>query len=185
MARLENCDLPIFNFEKNLLNRVVILYCKKKKKEEKNACKILIIRYNLSLQVQNKIRWMYLYPDASLNSIDYFTRYRIQIENNNNCVPFLAGWRGLKEKSILQSIQTLWYCITFVTLLRNLIVRIIDQFSRIKIRVENLFFFLFICESFLFSRIVRKKKKKLREEKIYDRNILIFFFFFCYAREIR
>lgn len=137
---LENCDLSTFNFGKNLLNRVVILYCKKKK-EEKNACKILIIRYNLSLQVQNKIRQMYLYPDASLNSIDYFTRYRIQIENNNNCVPFLAGWRGLKEKSILQSIQTLWYCITFVTLLRNLIVRIIDQFSRIKIRVENLFFF--------------------------------------------
>lgn len=127
---------------------------------------------------------MYLYPDASLNSIDYFTRYRIQIENNNNCVPFLAGWRGLKEKSILQSIQTLWYCITFVTLLRNLIVRIIDQFSRIKIRVENLFFFLFICESFLFSRIVRKKKKKkLREEKIYDRNILIFFFFFFFVTQ--
>lgn len=119
----------------------LLFYIVKKKKEEKNACKILIIRYNLSLQVQNKIRQMYLYPDASLNSIDYFTRYRIQIENNNNCVPFLAGWRGLKEKSILQSIQTLWYCITFVTLLRNLIVRIIDQFSRIKIRVENLFFF--------------------------------------------
>lgn len=32
---LENCDLSTFNFEKNLLNRVVILYCKKKKKRRK------------------------------------------------------------------------------------------------------------------------------------------------------
>lgn len=35
VARLENCDLPIFNFGKNLLNRVIILYCKKKKRRKK------------------------------------------------------------------------------------------------------------------------------------------------------
>lgn len=75
------------------------------------------------------MRWMYLYPDASLNSIDYFTGYRIQIENNNNV--FLSWLVGAETKGKIdpQSIQILWYCITFVTLLRNVIIRIIDQFE--------------------------------------------------------